>query len=232
SLGLPLVQGYGMTEASPVVSVNTPERNDPAGVGRPLPGVEVRLSGAGELQIRGATVMAGYWNQPGATRQVLGAGGWLRTGDQARVDEEGNLHLTGRIKEIIVMANGHKAPPAEVEAALAADPLISQVMVVGEARPYLSALVVLDGDRLAAAARGLGLDPARPESLREERLQQVILGQLGRRLKSLPTWAAVKRLSFLTEPWTVENGLLTPTLKPKRAAILARYAGQVEAMYR
>jgi long-chain acyl-CoA synthetase len=142
-LGLPICQGYGLTEASPVLSVNLLEKNDPASIGVPLPGVEVAFGENSVLRVRGPMVMMGYWRNPEATAKVLDADGWLDTGDQARL-KDGFLYITGRIKEIIVLGNGEKVPPVDMELAAQLDPLFEQVMIVGEGRPYLAALVVLN----------------------------------------------------------------------------------------
>src|SRR5262245_33018749 len=145
ALGLDVLQGYGMTETSPVVAVNTPDDNDPRTVGRPLPGVEVRIGENDELMVRGASVMAGYWHRPEETRKAIEAHGWLHTGDQARI-EGGRITITGRIKDIIVTSTGEKIAPVDLETAIMSDPLFQQAMVLGERRPFLAALVVLDGE--------------------------------------------------------------------------------------
>ena len=157
-LGLPICQGYGLTEASPVVSVNRLEKNDPASIGAVLPGVEVAFGENGVLLVSGPNVMMGYWNNPEATARVLNADGWLDTGDQARL-EDGLLYITGRIKEIIVMANGEKVPPVDMELAIQLDPLLEQVLVVGEGKPYLGALVALDMDEWARFAQARDCPP-------------------------------------------------------------------------
>jgi len=142
-LGLPVLQGYGMTESSPVVCSNTFEDNVPSSVGRPIAGVEVKLGENDALLIRGPNVMLGYWNDSEATRAVLSPDGWLNSGDIARIDE-GRITITGRLKEIIVMSTGEKVPPADMEAAILRDALFEQAMLIGEGRSYLSVLVVLN----------------------------------------------------------------------------------------
>jgi len=228
-LGLPLLQGYGLTEASPVVSVNRLEDNDPATVGRPLEGVEVRLGEQDELLVRSPGVTRGYWNRPEATAELVDAEGWLHTGDQAAL-EGGRIRITGRIKEIIVLANGEKVPPADLEAAITEDPALEQALVVGEGRPYLAVLLVPDHQRWREACARLGLDAGRPEDPRAERWA---LERVAARLEArpIPGYARIRRAAVVLEPWTVENGLLTPTLKPKRARILERHAKRVAALY-
>jgi long-chain acyl-CoA synthetase len=154
-----VAQGYGMTEASPVISTNNQYDNEPASVGRPLPGVEVRIGGDDELLVRSPGVMMGYWNDPQATREAVDAEGWLHTGDKARI-EDGLVYITGRIKDILVLSNGEKVPPGDVEAAITVDPLFEQALVLGEGRSHLAALVVLNPALWPGLAAAHGLDPA------------------------------------------------------------------------
>jgi len=230
-LGLPLLQGYGLTETSPVVAVNTPADNDPASVGVVLPGVETRIGALEELEVRGPTVMLGYWRQPEATAAVLSPDGWLRTGDQAHL-EGGHLYITGRIKDILVLSNGEKVAPADLEMAICLDPLFEQVMVVGEGRSYLGALVVLNAELWPGLMTELGLDPQSDRSLDDPRLQRLLQHRVRAALSAFPGYAKVRRLAPLLEPWTIENSLLTPTLKVKRADVLNRYTEEVERLYR
>lgn len=229
-LGLELLQGYGLTEASPVITANRAADNDPASVGTPLDGVQVRIGADGEILARGPNVMLGYWNQPEATAQMIDSEGWLHTGDTARI-EDGHVYITGRIKEIIVLANGEKVPPADMELAIALDPLFEQIMVLGEGRPYLSALAVLNGETWHGFAAELGLDPKDPETLLHDAVQSAVLERIGRRLASFPGYAQVRCAALLLEPWTIEADLMTPTLKLRRARILEHHADRVAALY-
>jgi long-chain acyl-CoA synthetase len=214
-LGLPICQGYGLTEASPVVSVNHLDRNDPASIGLALPGIEVRFGENSVLLVKGPNVMMGYWNNPEATAKVKSADGWLDTGDQARA-ENGFLYITGRIKDIIVLGNGEKVPPVDMELAIQLDPLFAQVLVVGEGRPYLAALAVLDANQ-AAKAGPLG--------------EKQLAARMAAQLKDFPGYAQIRRVAVVEEPWTVANGLLTSTLKPRRAPILERFKAKLEELY-
>ena len=146
-LGLPILQGYGLTETSPVVSTNRLDDNIPASIGKPIPGVQVKLGDKDALLVKGPNVMLGYWNLPDATKAMFTADGWLNTGDTARFDATGHLYITGRLKEIIVMSNGEKVPPVDMEAAILQDNLFEQVLVLGEGRPYLTAFVVVNPDQ-------------------------------------------------------------------------------------
>ena len=226
-LGLPLLQGYGLTETSPVVSVNSLAANDPASVGQALPGVEVTLGERDELLVRGPIVMQGYWRDQEATRAILDAQGWLHTGDQARLDGR-RVTITGRIKDILVLSNGEKVAPVDLEQAICLDPLFEHALVLGEGRPALGALLVLSAEHWPALARDYGLDPADPASLRDLHLQRDLLKRVRSVLATFPGHAKIRRLGLTLEPWTVENGLLTPTLKVKRAEVLRCLAGLVE----
>ncbi len=219
ALGVPVCQGYGLTETSPVLSVNLPDDNVPESVGMPLPGVEVAVGDDGELLTCGEYVMRGYWNRPDATRRAIDNAGWFHTGDKARIDDAGRLYIVGRIKEIIVMANGEKVPPADLEQALLADPLISQVMVYGEGRPFLIACVVADSERMRAYK-----DPESAAAGLRRRSTKL--------LERFPAYARVRRFVFVGEPWSVDNGLLTPTLKMRRALIAERCRDRIEEVYR
>ncbi len=228
-LGLPLLQGYGLTETSPVVSVNSLAVNDPASVGLALPGVEVSLGERDELLVRGPTVMQGYWRNPEATRAILDDQGWLHTGDQARLDGR-QVTITGRIKDILVLSNGEKVAPVDLEQAICLDPLFEQALVLGEGWPALGALLVLSTERWPALARDPGLDPTDPVSLRDPHLQRELLKRVRGVLATFPGHAKIRRLALTLEPWTVENGLLTPTLKVKRAEVPRTLPGLVEQL--
>lgn len=207
-LGLAMLQGYGLTEASPVVAGNRAQDNDPASVGAPLRDVEVRINPAHELLVRGPTVMRGYWQNPEATAAVLDADGWLNTGDLAEM-RDGKLYLKGRSKDILILSNGEKLSPQDVEMAILDDPLFEQAMLVGEGRAYLVLLAVS-----------------------RESDEKVLLAHANARLKAFPRWVRVRGVIAVSEPWTVEEGLLTPTQKVKRAAVAARFGGQIEQAYR
>jgi long-chain acyl-CoA synthetase len=231
ALGIPLVQGYGLTESSPVIASNTLENNDPASVGHALPGVEVRVGEQGELLARSDSVMLGYWGRPEDTARVLDKDGWLHTGDRAQV-ENGLIRIKGRIKDIIVTSTGEKVPPADLEAAIVGDPVFEQALVLGEQRPYLIVILVLNRLRWAARARELGLDPQSEAVLTSATATRWALERVAQLVKSFPSYATPRAVFLSMEPWTIANGLITPTLKPKRAAIAARYAAEITGLYR
>jgi long-chain acyl-CoA synthetase len=229
-LGLNLIQGYGLTETSPILTVNPEEDNDPSSVGIPLRGLELRIGDNDELLARGPNIMLGYWDNPEATASVVDADGWFHTGDKARI-ENNHIYITGRLKEILVLANGEKVPPADMEMAIALDPLFEQVMVIGDARPFLTAVTVLNAEQWESYARSRGLDPARPESLRNPDLQQALCEKLSGHLNEFPGYAQVRGITCTLEPWTINNGLITPTLKLKRDQIMKHFAADIDRMY-
>jgi long-chain acyl-CoA synthetase len=229
SLGVPVLQGYGMTETSPVVSVNTPEDNDPATVGRPLPGVEVAIGDNQELLVRGPNVMRGYWKRTEDTARAF-AGDWLRTGDQAAI-EGGRIRIIGRVKEIIVTSTGEKVAPVDLELAITADPLFEQAFVVGEDRPFIACVVVLNRSLWAKLATGLGLDATQTASLGASAARGAALERIKTLTRGFPYYAQPRAVELTLEPWGVENGLMTPTLKLKRLNLASHFAGSIEAIY-
>jgi long-chain acyl-CoA synthetase len=161
---------------------------------------------------------------------VLLPDGWLNSGDTARIDEHGHVYITGRLKEIIVMSNGEKISPIDVETAIARDVLFDQVILLGEAKPYLSVVAVLNSEQWKKVAM-TGALPADGNGLRTKQAQDVILRRIAEQLKSFPGYAQVRRVVLTLEPWTVENGLMTPTLKLKRAKVMERFNAEIDAMY-
>jgi len=230
-LGLPLVQGYGLTETSPVIGANAIADNDPETIGRPIEGIEVRIGENDELLARGPNIMLGYWDNPEATRQIIDDEGWLHTGDKAAIDTRGHIRITGRIKEIIVLANGEKVPPADMEMAIAMDCRFDQVMVLGEGRSFLAAVVVLNPDQWPIVCRKLGLDPQNEQATQTTQLEKYLLEIIARQISTFPGYAQIRRVITTLEPWSVEAGLITPTLKLKREQIEAHFSRQIEALY-
>jgi long-chain acyl-CoA synthetase len=207
-LGLPLLQGYGMTEASPVIAVNREADNDPESVGPPLPGIEVKLADNGELLARGPNVMLGYWRNVEATRAAIDTDCWLHTGDLAEI-RAGKIVIRGRAKDIFVMSNGEKLPPQDIELAILHDSVFEQVMLIGDGRPYVVLLAVSG-----------------------EADEKTLVKRANARLSSFPRWARVRHVIATPEAWSVENGLLTPTLKLKRPLLVARFKERIEQAYR
>jgi long-chain acyl-CoA synthetase len=230
-LGLNLLQGYGLTETSPVISVNQVEDNLPGSVGKALDGVEIRIGQQHSLEIRGPNVMLGYWNNEAATQTMFTSDGWLITGDVVRIDDSGHITITGRLKEIIVLSNGEKIPPVDIEAAILNDPLFEQVMVIGEAMPYLSLLAVVNRERWYDAAREHNLTDAWPAVLQHPKAKTFALARVTVQMKAFPGYARIRRIALLSEPWTVDNGLLTPTLKLIRNKVQERFRQQCQELF-
>jgi long-chain acyl-CoA synthetase len=191
--------------------------------------VEVKIGEQDALLVKGPNIMLGYWGKEAATREMIGPDGWLNTGDTARIDAEGHVFITGRLKEIIVMSTGEKIAAVDVENAIARDPLFEQVMVLGEARPFLSVLAVINGDEWskACATSGVPQDVA----LNAKPAQDLVLKRISAQMKALPGYAAVRRAAVTLEPWTIDNGLLTPTMKLKRRKVMERFNAEIDRMY-
>lgn len=230
-LGLPLVQGYGLTESSPVLSVNRIEDNIPSSIGTVLPGAELRIGDKKELQSNGPFSMLGYWKDEQSTKDSFTEDGWLKTGDKARIDQDGHVYIIGRLKDILVLANGEKVSPADMELAIALDSLFEQVMIIGEARPFLSVILVLNPDAWSELAVCLNIHPESPDAFSQRKVEKAILSRVSAQLKDFPGYAKIRRALITIEPWTVDDGLLTPTLKVKRAKVMKRFATEIERLY-
>lgn len=231
-LGIPPIQGYGMTEASPIIAGNSLKLNQPDTVGRPFPNVELRLAPeTNEIQVRAPSVMKGYWNRPEDTARVLSSDGWLSTGDVGEFNEEGLLKIRGRIKEIIVTSTGEKVPPVDLELALETDPLFAQTFVVGEARPFISFVAVLNIEEWKKLATKLDVDPNDKLALQSTAVRSAVLKRARAAAAGFPHYALPRNVALTLEPWTIDNGLLTPTLKLKRKPLNERFAAQIEEMY-
>lgn len=227
-LGLPLVEGYGLTEAAPVVAANGLDDNLPGSVGRPLGGVEVKLTSKGELLVQSPSTMMGYWKDDAETARTLDATGWLSTGDVAEIHEDGRIVIRGRLKEIIVLSIGEKVNPNVVEAELTRDQLFKQAMVVGNRHPFLAAVIVLDAEIWKLFAADKGLDPQQPNHAASK---IEVLTRITPLLVTLPRYAQVRAVHLVLEPWTIEAGLLTPTLKIKRDIVASLFAKEIDDLY-
>ncbi|NHZ32693.1 AMP-dependent synthetase/ligase [Massilia rubra] len=229
ALGVPVLQGYGMTETSPVVAANGLDDNDPATIGRALAGVEVRIGEMQELQVRGRSVMRGYWKREADTAAAF-VDGWLRTGDQA-VIENGRLRILGRIKEIIVTSTGEKIAPSDLEQAITASPVFEQAYAFGDNRPFIACVVVLSQAGWAAMAAELKLDPEAADSLHAPAAAALALKRIRELTKGFPHYAQPRAVALTRTPWTSENSLLTPTLKLKRLNLANHFATDIERLY-
>jgi long-chain acyl-CoA synthetase len=229
--GCAVMEGYGMTETTGVGTTNTRAEHRFGTVGRPMPGVEVRTAGDGEILLRGPNVFSGYWRNDEATSEVLDADGWLHTGDLGEVDDDGFLKITGRKKDIIITAGGKNLTPANIENDLKQSPFVSQAVMYGDRRPYPVALITLDPEEIAPWARERGL-PEDPAALAEEPevidLIQRALDEANRKYAQVEQ---VKRFAILDHDLTQESGELTPTLKVKRNVVYEHYAGVFDELY-
>ena len=227
-LGLPLVEGYGLTEAAPVVAANGLDDNLPGSVGRPLGGVEVKLTSKGELLVRSPSIMTAYWKDDAELARTVDFAGWLSTGDIAEIDEDGRIFIRGRLKEVIVLSIGEKVNPNVVEAELTRDPLFEQAVVVGNRRPYLAAVIVLNADAWRLFAASKGLDPQQP-NYAAGKIE--LLTRITSLLVALPRYAQVRAVHLTLKPWTIEAGHLTPTLKVKRDVVVPLFAKEIDDLY-
>ena len=227
-LGLPLVEGYGLTEAAPVVAANGLDDNLPGSVGRPLEGVEVKLAMQDELLVRTPSVMTGYWQDSARTQEALDPAGWLSTGDIAEL-KDGRVYLRGRLSEVVVLSIGEKVNPEIVEATITSDPLFKQALVVGDRRPFLTAVVVLEPDSWSLFAANKGIAPQQPNHPASKTELQARIMSL---LAGMPHYAQIRAVHFTLKPWTLEAGLLTPTLKVKRDRVAPLFAKEIDELYR
>jgi long-chain acyl-CoA synthetase len=230
--GIPVYEGYGLTETAPVVAVNTPGVVRLGTVGRPVPRVEVRIAGDGEILVRGPNVMRGYFGDPAATAEVIDADGWFHTGDIGELDPDGFLRITDRKKEIIVNAYGKNVAPAPIENALKASRFVGQAMVIGDRRKYLSALLVPDFEALEpwARERGIAAD-GRAALVADPRVRERFRDEVEAVNRYLAHYEQIVAWDLLPEEFSLENGALTPTQKVKRRVVQERYADRIERLY-
>jgi long-chain acyl-CoA synthetase len=228
--GIPLMQGYGMTETATATSCNSPEANKLGSVGKPLPGVEAKLGEDGELLIKGRNIFKEYWGNPEATAETID-GEWLHTGDLASIDEDGYITITGRKKDIIITAGGKNLTPANIEAELKLSPIISQAMMHGDRRAYPVALITLDPETAPGWAEQNGL----PTDLAELAKDPKTIAEVQRVLDEANTHYApveqIKKFTILPADFSQETGELTPTLKVKRNVVEQMYAKELDALY-
>ena len=227
-LGIPLTEGYGLTEAGPVVAAAAVADSVPGSVGRPLSGLEVAIGSESELLVRTPSVMQGYWRDEAATVLAIDGEGWLHTGDMAEI-RDGRLFLLGRLKDIAVLATGEKVNPACDEEEIIKDPLFQQAVAVGEGKPCLVAIVVLNRDRWADLARRHGWSMHDPNAIA---VRDHVLPRIAYRLRDMPDYAQVRNVHITLEPWTLETGTMTPTLKIKRRAVERRFERVIDTLYR
>ena len=230
ALGVPLLQGYGQTEASPVVSANPPNRIKIETVGPPLDGVELKIAEDGEILVRGELIMKGYWNDPESTARAL-QDGWLHTGDVGMLDPDGYIKITDRKRDFIKNSGGDMVSPARVEGYLTIEPEIGQAMVYGDRRPYLVAVIVPHNDLIQSVARAAGVKPELAELQEHPDLIKSVAAAVTRVNAELSPIERVRRFILAREPFTTANGQMTPTLKIKRHAIRQAYGEALVRLY-
>jgi long-chain acyl-CoA synthetase len=228
--GLLLLQGYGLTESSPVITFNRREHHKIETVGQAIPGVEVRIGADGEVLTRGPHVMAGYWKNPKETAVTL-VNGWLHTGDLGRLDSDGFLTITGRKKDLLVLSNGKKVVPTHLEGVLLGDPCIDQVVVCGEGRNFLTALVVPHWGNVAQAM-SLGETYAAETLVRDARVRAFLETRVAQALSHEAAWEQIQKIVVLAQPFSVAQDEMTVSLKMRRNVIVERHRVELEALYR
>jgi long-chain acyl-CoA synthetase len=224
-------EGYGLSETSPVLTVNRPGDTRLGTVGQPLPGVEIRISGEGEILARGPNIMLGYWNNPGATEEMIGEDGWLRTGDIGVLDEGDFLRITDRMKNLIVTAGGKNIAPQPIETVVAMSPYVAQTVMIGDRRPFASLIVVPDFDNVEVWAKQQGISANREQLAKDPRVKELLEKETLGRLDEFARYEQPKKIAVVPEEFTIESGMLTPTLKVKRRVVEDRYRTEIEELY-
>jgi long-chain acyl-CoA synthetase len=232
SVGVTIHQGYGLTETSPVVTANTPTANKIGTVGRPIPNVQVKIAEDGEILVKGPNVMQGYYHKPEATREVFTPDGWFRTGDIGRLDEDGYLIITDRKKELLKTAAGKFVAPAPIENTLKTSPYITNAIVVGDTRKFVSVLIVPNFANIEGAARNAGHDFATPTQMTGDPwVRDLLSSEIERLTAPLAKYEKPKRFALLEQDFTYAGGELTYTMKMKRRVIEQRYQDVIARLY-
>jgi long-chain acyl-CoA synthetase len=231
AIGMPLIEGYGLTEAG-VLCFNPLERPKPGSVGKLLPGVEARVAEDGELQVKSPCLFLGYYKDEAATESVLTADGWFCTGDIAEVDADGYWYITGRKKELIVSSNGKKIYPSRIENLFKMEPVVNQVVLIGDKKPYVTALLTLNMTQVQSldGVDRLGDAPA-SELVQSEPVTKAIQNAVGRINRQLADFERIRRYKILDREFTIEHGELTPTMKVRRLRVLENYKSAVSELY-
>jgi long-chain acyl-CoA synthetase len=232
-IGLPIYEGYGLTETTAGATCNRPDAMKVGTVGRPIPGVTVRIAEDGEILLQGDNVFVGYYNNPDATKEALEGDRWFHTGDIGELDSDGYLRITGRKKELIVTAGGKNVAPAVLEDRLRANPLVSQCMVVGDQKPFIAALVTIDEEAFPdwKSKNGKPSDASVADLADDDDLRAAVQTAIDEANKAVSKAEAIKAFRILPADWTVESGHLTPSLKVKRNVVLKDHAAEVDALY-
>jgi long-chain acyl-CoA synthetase len=230
--GLEILEGYGLTETSPVIAVNTPENRKIGTVGKIIPGVEVKIASDGEILARGPNIMKGYWNNPEATAQAIDGEEWFHTGDIGEIDADGFLKITDRKKDIIINAYGKNIAPQPLEALLKSSPYIATPVLIGDRRKYVAALIVPNFDKLERDAKAMGIRfSSREELCNDDRVKAIFQGEIDRFNRNLDRQEKIRRFALLPRDFTIEADEITPSLKVKRKVIDKKYKDVIDQLY-
>ncbi|MDH3253298.1 MAG: AMP-binding protein, partial [Ignavibacteria bacterium] len=233
AMGLRIIEGYGLTETSPVISVNLYDNYKFGSVGKPIPGVEVKIDVDGEILTRGPHIMKGYWNDPKGTREIIDREGWLHTGDVGLMDSEGFLYITDRKKHLFVSSGGKNIAPQPIENLFLSSRYVEQFVLIGDRRMFLTALIVPDFDALKEHADSHDLRYSSPSELTKlKEINELIEKDIAAIQKDLASYERVRKFTLLEKPFTIEDGEMTPSLKVRRKVVEERYADLIEGMYR
>ena len=231
AIGLVIIEGYGLTETSPVLTANPPRAPKFGSVGKPIPGVDIRIAADGEILARGPNIMRGYFKRPEANREVL-VDGWFHTGDIGEIDADGYLTITDRKKDLIVTSGGKKIAPQPLENLLKASPLVAEAVIIGEGRKFPAVLIVPDFAALESKGRALGWAPEpRPDLVKRAEVQAMYQQLLDGVNETLAQFERIKRFCVLPTEFTMERGELTPTMKVRRKVVESRWKDEIEQMY-
>lgn len=228
AFGLPVIEGYGMTECSPIISINPYNKLKWGSVGKPVPGTEVRIAEDGEILAKSESVMKGYYKLPDETREMVDSDGWLHTGDVGHIDSDGYIHITDRKKHLFVSTGGKNIAPAPIESAIVQSRYVEQIILIGDKRQYVTALIVPDFLAIREDNVAIG-DPL--SLVDDDIVRAAIERELDAAQKEFANYERVRRFVLLPDPFTVENGMMTPTLKIKRKAVEERYQALIESLY-
>jgi long-chain acyl-CoA synthetase len=232
AVGLTIIEGYGLTESSPVITVNHVDNYKFGSVGPPIPGVEVKVAPDGEILARGPNIMKGYWNNEEATRQAIDSEGWLHTGDIGVIDAEGFIHITDRKKHIFVSSGGKNIAPQPIENLFLASRYIEQFMLIGDRRMFLTALIVPDFDALHEYADAHNIRyESTAELVKDPEINVLMDLEINRLQKDLANFERVRRFTLLEKQFSIEEGELTPTQKVRRKIVEERYGHLIDSMY-
>jgi long-chain acyl-CoA synthetase len=230
--GLEILEGYGLTETSPVIALNTPTARKVGTVGPIIPGVEVKIAGDGEILARGPNIMKGYWNNPEATAQAIDSDGWFHTGDIGLIDSEGFLKITDRKKDIIINAYGKNIAPQPLEALLKSSPYVGTPVLIGDRRKFLAALIVPNFEKLERDAASMGVrTDSHEELVKNDRVKALYQGEIDRFNRNLDRQEKIRRFALLPRDFTIEADEITPSLKVKRKVIDKKYKDIIDQLY-